>query len=338
MDTTRNALVSWRRRMTMFPVLALATVAAIVAGSGPAFGAPLGPIKVALVLDGQVAGLLDSAEGGMAASDVVNEKAGSDHIVHKHIGNPKYEDFTIQTGLTLGPAVYQWIQAMISGKTERKSGSIVVLDRDGSTELRRMDWRNGLITEVSFPALDAASKDACKMSIKISPETTRVTRYGGAQFSGANGLSAFKQKAWLCSNFRIKIGNLDASRVNKIEALTIKQKILDDPQGQLREPAALEYPNLAVTLADLDADGFWAWHEDFVVKGNNGQDQERSATLEYLGPGRRSTPLFTLALGHIGIFKLTPDKMEAGAEDLRRVKAEMYVEEMTFDVSPAAWQ
>ena len=36
--------------------------------------------------------------------------------------------------------------------------------------------------------------------------------------------------------------------------------------------------------------------------------------------------LFTLTFKHLGIFKLTPEKVEAGSENIRRVKAEMYCE------------
>jgi hypothetical protein len=40
-------------------------------------------------------GWISSVEGGHATADVVNEKVGPDHIVHKHIAGVKYEDITV---------------------------------------------------------------------------------------------------------------------------------------------------------------------------------------------------------------------------------------------------
>ena len=40
--------------------------------------------------------------------------------------------------------------------------------------------------------------------------------------------------------------------------------------------------------------------------------------------------LFTLTFSGLGMFKLTPEKVEAGSENVRRVKAEMYCEQITF--------
>ena len=46
--------------------------------------------------------------------------------------------------------------------------------------------------------------------------------------------------------------------------------------------------------------------------------------------------LFSLTFKHLGVFKLTPDKVEAGSENIRRIKAEMYCEDMAFEYR-AAW-
>jgi hypothetical protein len=68
----------------------------------------------------------------------------------------------------------------------------------------------------------------------------------------------------------------------------------------------------------------------------NGDDQEKTAMLEYLSPDL-TTVLFTLTLEHCGVFKLSPDKIEAGVESIRRVKVEMYCEEIKFSYGSAVW-
>jgi hypothetical protein len=122
--------------------------------------------------------------------------------------------------------------------------------------------------------------------------------------------------------------------VNKIDALTITQRIVSSGAGESRYAQTgaellLEMPNLAITLPEVDSEAFRRWHEDFVIKGNNGDDAEKNGTLEYLGPNLKDV-LFTLTFRHLGIFKLTPEKFDAERENIRRLRAEMYCEEIRF--------
>lgn len=89
------------------------------------------------------------------------------------------------------------------------------------------------------------------------------------------------------------------------------------------------YCGAQVTLPEANAEAFYNWHESFVIKGNNGPDEERSGTLEFVTPDLKEV-LFTLELKNLGIFRLTPEKVEAGSENIRRVKAEMYCHEVAF--------
>ena len=119
----------------------------------------------------------------------------------------------------------------------------------------------------------------------------------------------------------------------------MKQKVIEHAVGEFRdyekEPAHLEVPNLVITFPESHADEVYKWHENFVIKGVNGDDQEKSGQLEYLTPDLKEV-LFTLQFQHLGIFKLTPEKVESGSEQIRRLKAEMYCEDMKFDYK-AAW-
>lgn len=296
--------------------------------------------KYALELDGQFAGWLWSVEGGNAVAEVVTERLGPDHIVKKHLGQPKYEDITIQVGTGMSRDFYQWIQDTVNGNYARKSGAIIAADFNLKEQSRR-EFKEALITEIGVPALDAASKDAARMTIKLSPETTeRVASKGGTVVGTAAGKGASAQKQWLPANFRLRIEKLEAaSNVNKIDAFTIKQKVVENPTGEQRdfqkEPASVEIPNLVITLAEAYAQPFYDWHEDFVIKGNNGEDKEKNGTLEILTPNLKEV-LFTLTFKNLGIFSLASEKGEAGVETIKRVKAEMYVEQVTFDGSGAA--
>ena len=72
------------------------------------------------------------------------------------------------------------------------------------------------------------------------------------------------------------------------------------------------------------------WLEDFVVRGNNGQDREKVGVLEYLAPDMKST-LLSLNLFGLGIFRAAPDAVVAGSEQIRRTAVAMYCEAITAD-------
>ncbi len=284
-------------------------------------------------------GWLYSFEGGMPNTEVVLEKIGPDHLQRKHVSQPKYEDLTVTFGTGMSESFWAWIQESFDRNYTRRHGEVIAADFNFK-QTSSLEFFNALVSEVTFPALDASSRDNCKVSVKLTPEFTKfkVSPRGGAavQFEGDQR----KQKRWSPSNFRLKVDGVDCSRVFKIEALTLKQKLTDYAIGELRdiqkEPTQVEYPNLVVTVAESHSEAWWKWYDDFAVRGNNGEDAERTATLEYLTP-TFDKALLTLSFDRVGIFKATPDKAEAGSEQIRRNKFELYCESMTFKYDPSAF-
>ncbi|HWI53171.1 MAG TPA: phage tail protein [Symbiobacteriaceae bacterium] len=310
---------------------------AMLMGAGP--GARRGHVagKYALELDGVVVGWLQSAEGGYAYSDVVSENLGPEQIVKKHIAGVKYEDITVTMGTGMSQTFFDWIAGTLAGNYARKNGAIIAADFDGK-EVSRLEFAYALITEIGFPALDAASKDAAKLTVKFAPEYTRHVKGSGKTIKAP---VSTKQKQWLPANFRLRIAGLEeaTSRVNKIEAITIKQKVVENAVGEERdyelEAASVEIPNLVITFPESHADAVYNWMDDFVIRGNNSEEQEKSGSLEFLSPDLKEV-LFRLEFNGLGLFRVAPDKLEAGSEGIRRIKAEMYCEEMRFTAGAGA--
>lgn len=297
--------------------------------------------KYGIELQHTMAGWVKEVDGGAATADVVVEKMGSDHLARKHLGPLKYEEITFKCGTGMTQGIYDWIATgfnQTSNTRGREDGAVVHADFDNN-EINRLNWTQGLITEYGMPALDASSKDAAMMTVKFKPETTRKVIGGGGKIKF--DADAGKQKKWLPSNFRLKIdgAEIGCKWVNKIEALTIKQKVTDNAVGELRDyeqiPTSVEIPNLVITLSESHADEFYNWHKAFVIDGDNDQGAERGATLEYLTSNLKDT-LFTLQFYQLGIFKVSPDKVEAGGEPVKRLKVEMYCEDIKFTYSSAA--
>ncbi|MGH2721749.1 MAG: phage tail protein [Actinomycetota bacterium] len=317
-------------------------VSPVLAAPAPAAPAPAAPVQpggfLLLQLEGEQPRAVMEADGGDAVGIVASEPSSTTPYARKHLDGVKYEDITITCGTGMSKAFYDWIAASFTTNDQRRSGSVVAADFNYKERSTR-DFKEALITEVGMPALDAASKDAAKMTIKFSPESTRNTKGSGAVVRPPVSKA---QKKWLPANFRLTIAGLESAcaKVSKVEALTIKQSVASDPAGdQLdnrKEPGKIDFPNLKVTLPEAWAEPFFAWHGDFVVKGNSGDEKEKSGTLEYLTPDL-STALFTLSFKGLGIFKCAPEKAEAGSENIRRVKAEMYCEQITFKYGDAVW-
>jgi hypothetical protein len=174
--------------------------------------------------------------------------------------------------------------------------------------------------------------------VKFAPEFTTPLAGKGADMSGMLNLKA-SQKAWLPGNFKLSIPGIDCSRVSKIDAFTIKQKAAQDTLGQVRdlakEPGKLEFPNLALYVAEASAGTFYAWFQDMVLKGNSGEQNERVGALELLDPGMKSV-LLTVTFQHLGIFAFAPEKTASNVDAIRRVKVEMYCEQITLTPGKAA--
>ena len=290
-----------------------------------------------LELDGALAGWVREVSGGDATADVIAEKIGPDGVVRKHIGSARYEDITINCGAGMSEVFYEWIGQMLTNRSPRKNGAIVMTDYNYSP-MSRLEFSNALISEVTFPTLDAAAKDPARMTIKIAPEYTRLKKDGGSSAPLKPDGAPRAQKQWMSANFRLTIDAVDCSRVSKIDALTIRQGVAENPAGELRGleklPTHLDIANLAVTVAEFGTQDFYNWHEDFVIKGNAGQDREKNATIEMLANDLK-TVLFTLTLKQLGIYRLAQERSEPGGDSIRRVRAEMYCEETQFVYSGA---
>jgi hypothetical protein len=285
-----------------------------------------------LKLDGIEAGFIKSVDGGAISAEVISEPVGPAAYVKKHIGPPRYEDFSIELGLWMAKAVYEWIQSSLKMNYARKNGSIVTYDYNLEARSER-EFFNALITEVGFPSLDGASKDQCYLTVKFSPEMIRMKKA-----SGKATLPPVKaaQEMWLASNFRLEIAGLDCSKVSRVDAFTVKQTAVADDIGDARdyrkEPGKIEFPNLSFALAETAAATWMDWFEDFVVKGNNGEDREKNGSLIFLSPNRQSE-LGRINFFNLGIFKLAPTKADAADEQIRRVTAELYCERMELQIS-----
>ena len=288
-----------------------------------------------LNLDGAKCGFLKSVDGGDISAEVISEPAAPGGFVKKHIGGPKYEELELRFGLDLAREVYDWIGASWALKIQRKSGSIVEADFKLDAKSERQ-FVNALITETTVPAMDAASKEPVHLTLKLAPELTKAVKAAGKVPAVST-----KKKQFLPSNFRVEIDGLDCSKVTKIDSFTIKQSTATDDIGErrdvAREPGKLEFPNLLITLGGSSPKTWNDWFEDFVVKGNNGDANEKNGAIVFLDPTRQHE-LGRVTFRNAGIFALR--RAPRTDDQLSRLVAELYCEQMELkiDAAPATVQ
>jgi len=206
-----------------------------------------------------------------------------------------------------------------------KSGSILSGDSMGNPR-GQTDFSYAYISELTFPALEAKNRDAAQILLSFAPEGLKINRT-----PTTTARFGTKQKVWQCAHFRLTINGLEEScaAVTAIEALTFTQDVVKDISGQVTGVGPLHVPNPVVYCPEEFAGQFVDWHYDFLVNGNHLTANERTGSLEFLAPDKK-TVYFTLLLSGLGIYgcALEGEEMKAGAN--RRRKVEIYCETMTF--------
>lgn len=281
--------------------------------------------KLALELDGKDVGILVAGEGGEPVAAVIADAADPKGVVGKHLGEITYSPIRLTFGTGMKEPLYQWISDWLNGKQASKSGALVFLDFN-LQEQSRLEFDEAFITEFAIPALNASSKDPVRFSLTLRPGITRNRKSSGK----AAGLGAKAVKALVASNFKLTIDNVPTNKVMRVDAIVVKQTILqDDARAMTLLP--LEVPDLVVTLPESEAAGFVTWFDD-SAKAHAGEIGERSGTLQMLGADMVSAP-FTLTLSNLGVYRIERSRSESAADTVATARVSVYCEQIGFSYS-----
>jgi phage tail-like protein len=91
---------------------------------------------VSLHLDGSEAGRFTEIAGAGTVIDVISELYTDSPVVHKRPGKAKHSNLILKRGQLSDHRLLEWFNAALQGQVERKSGSIIYLDREGNEVLR----------------------------------------------------------------------------------------------------------------------------------------------------------------------------------------------------------
>jgi hypothetical protein len=268
----------------------------------------------ALRLDGETS-LLAGAAGGAIFAGIVEETAGPGAHVKKHLAAPEFEDISAEVGLAMSDALFDWIAAAWAAADQAKDGALLAVDHQLAIKSERQ-FTGARIAATTFPALDAASKAALPLTLRLKPAS--ITVVPGA---GKLPLGKAKQRLWQAANFRLTVDGLDCTKVSRIESFTVPGAV----------GGKVDFPALAVTLAAASAATWAAWFEDFVIDGNNGDAAEKNGQIAFLLPNLK-TVLARIELHGLGIFRL--DTAPGGPNQVQRLTAGLYCERMSLHRDP----
>jgi hypothetical protein len=275
--------------------------------------------------------LVKSFEGGLPKGNSVDEGIGTDLYTVKHLTTFEIEPLTIEVGMQEGLVMLRWIADSWAKKYCRKDGTVTFADfnLNGVSEYT---FTEALITETTFPTLDAAGKEGAMLKVKIQPETADLKLKSGPQIVGQSP-SYEKQKQWNVSCFRLDLKGLDCRGTSKIEGFTVKQGVKSYSTGRDKfpywEPTKLTFPDISVHMSMAHAASMIDWYHQTCVLRNTDPSLQVDGTITYLAPNKTDT-VFEIDLSGVGVKAMTIDKAER-TDSPRRVKFDLYVGQMDID-------
>lgn len=121
-------------------------------------------------IDGVSAAGFTEVGGLTTEQDIIEYREGADTAtVRKLPGLRKYSNITLKRGFTQNKELWEWRKTTIDGATERRAGSIILLD-EGRKEALRWNFSEGWISKWEGPALNPTANEASIESLEIAIE------------------------------------------------------------------------------------------------------------------------------------------------------------------------
>ena len=86
----------------------------------------IGNFNFKVEIEGVTQGAFKNVEGLDSETEVVEYQDGEDIVLRKRPGRTKYSNLTLKRGYINTDELWNWRKAVIDGKVERKSGSVIL--------------------------------------------------------------------------------------------------------------------------------------------------------------------------------------------------------------------
>jgi phage tail-like protein len=121
-------------------------------------------------IEGVGTSAFSEASGLDTETDPIEYREGNEDItVRKLPGLRKYPNITLKRGFTQNRGLWDWRRTVMDGRTERRSGSIVLLN-EAREEALRWNFREGWPCKLQGPPLNAKTNEVAIETLDICHE------------------------------------------------------------------------------------------------------------------------------------------------------------------------
>lgn len=284
----------------------------------------------ALELEGMIVGFIKKMSSPKLMGEVVVNNLGPTNRQKKHVAKMKWDAFSITVGVGMGKALMDWINSSFDMKHLRKNGALISFNHDYEV-MRRCDFTDAHITEITLPACDSSGKDGMYFDIKLQAESVRYSDGGGK----VNPTVGEHQKLHANTNFRLEAAGLPTKHISKIESLKWTCKVTEDSHGEFIEsqyvPTAVEVGDLTVINASQDHKAWYEKAKAFLIDGQREEKDEMAWGLDILAPNAKD-PISTIHFENVGFKEFNFEDSEANKDAVSKFKVVMYVEKVKLEI------
>jgi phage tail-like protein len=132
---------------------------------------PFRAFNFVVEFDGLSMGSYSEVSGLTSEGDSVDYREGTDIplTVRKLPGLRKYMNVTLKRGYTEDDQLWAWYRNIVNGATDRRNGTIVLLD-EARTPVLRWNIQNAWINKIEAPTLNASGNEVAIESVELVHE------------------------------------------------------------------------------------------------------------------------------------------------------------------------
>ena len=131
---------------------------------------PYNQFNFLVEIDGVSRAGFTECSGLTTETEVVDYREGSEDIVMRKLpGLKSFTNIMLKRGMTQDVELWQWRKTTLDGQTERRAGSIILLD-EAREEAVRFNFREGWICKWEGPQLNSSTNEVAIESLEICHE------------------------------------------------------------------------------------------------------------------------------------------------------------------------
>ncbi|MED5371459.1 MAG: phage tail protein [Myxococcota bacterium] len=117
-----------------------------------------------------IVGGFKSVSGMDSETEIVEFKQGNDKVVRKKPGRTTYSNIVLERGYTATDDLWLWRKNIEDGQIDRRSGSVIIMDQDGETEVARYNFFEGWPCKWYVPDMDSDTSGMAIEKVEIAVE------------------------------------------------------------------------------------------------------------------------------------------------------------------------